>query len=349
MVVGTVLFVGAAVAAIAVGSVTVPPGEVVQSLAFHLGGLVADVADKLGVAIPRPAPPDSAVNDLIVWKLRVPRTLAAIVVGAALAIAGAALQAMVRNPLADPYVLGVSSGASLGAVLVMSSASALWLRNLGLPTAAFIGAMIALLIVLLFAHRSGTFTGSRIVLAGVGVGQVAAAATSLVQLHSDPAEIRGMLFWMMGSVAGVDSLSVLVIPAVVSLGCVALLMVQGRSLNAVSMGDDDAVALGVSVNAFRLQLIVVVALLTGVSVSIAGGVGFVGLMIPHIARFAVGADYRRLLPAAALLGAAFLVAVDTVARSVDPPNEYPLTIFTAAVGGPFFLWLLKRSRAGGAV
>lgn len=349
IVIGFIALALAIIGAICIGSVTVPVREVLGSLGHNLTYQLSEFVGRFGISMPYITQTADPLNDMIVWRLRVPRTLAAVVVGASLAIAGAVLQAMVRNPLADPYVIGVSAGASFAAVVVMSSTSALWLRNLGVPTAAFVGAMLTLILVLIFAQRRGSFTGARIVLAGVGVGQVAAAATSLVQLRSDPAEIRGMLFWMLGSVAGVDSFGVLIVPAVAALACVLLLAAQGRSLNALSMGDDDAVALGINVNLFRLQLIVIVALLTGASVSVAGGVGFIGLMIPHVARFLVGADYRRLLPAAALLGAAFLVLIDIAARAIDPPNEYPLTIFTAALGGPFFLWLLKRSRAGGAV
>ncbi|MFR9749920.1 FecCD family ABC transporter permease [Nocardia sp. 004] len=330
---GVSALVLACLAGVSLGSVTVPVAEVWAAVRFNGFGI-------------GPAP--DALHGMIVWQLRVPRVLAAVLVGAALSVAGAVLQGMVRNPLADPFVLGVSSGAALAAVAVMSSVSALWIRDLGVPVAGFAGAMAALLLVLLFAHHNGQFTGPRIVLAGVAVGQVATAATSLIQLRSEPAEVRGILFWMMGSVAGAE-LGALALPAVLVAACLGWLLSQGRGLNALSMGDDDAVALGVEVNRLRVQLIVIVAMLTGLSVSIAGGVGFVGLIIPHLARFAAGSDYRRLLPAAAVFGASFLVLIDVAARAIDIPNEYPLTIFTAALGGPFFLWLLKRSRSGGTV
>lgn len=325
----TVLLALAALAGICLGSISVPLDQVWAVLRYKVLGI---------------GPEPDQLYQMVVWKLRFPRVVYAALVGAALALAGAVLQGMIRNPLADPYVIGVSSGASLAAVIAMSSSSAPILRAVGVPAAAFSGAMITLIIVLLFAHRSGQFTGTRILLAGVAVGQVALAGTSLVQLHSEPAEVRGILFWMMGSVAGAE-FGKLAVPAIAVIGCALWLTFQGRNLNALAMGDDDAIALGVNVNRLRILLIVVVAILTGVAVSMAGGVGFVGLMIPHIARFLVGADYRRLLPVAALFGAAFLVLIDLVARGIDPPNEYPLTIFTAAIGGPFFLWLLKTSRA----
>ncbi|WP_218828741.1 MULTISPECIES: FecCD family ABC transporter permease [Nocardiaceae] len=322
------LLLSAAISAICIGSIPVPPAQVwsvVRYKLLHVG--------------PVPDP----LYEMIVWNLRVPRIAYAALVGAALSLAGAVLQGLVRNPLADPFVIGVSSGASLAAVAVMSSGTSLALRSLGVPVAAFIGAIATLVIVLFFAQRGGRFTGGRIVLAGVAVGQVAMAGTTLVQLHSEPAEIRGMLFWIMGSVAGAQ-FGNLMLPTAAILLSALWLVFQGRNLNALAMGDDDAIALGVNVDRLRLLLIVVVALLTGVSVSMAGGVGFVGLMIPHIARFVIGADYRRLLPVAAISGAAFLVLIDLAARAIDPPNEYPLTIFTAALGGPFFLWLLKQSK-----
>lgn len=350
MLLGGVFLVVMVIGAVATGSVSVPIGDAALSIGHNITYRSAEFIGRLGFdSMPYLSTTAEPVNDMIVWQLRVPRTLAAIVVGGSLGLAGAVLQAMVRNPLADPFILGVSSGASFAAVLAMASSSALWLRSFGVPSAAFIGAIVTLGVVLLFAQRGGALTGSRIVLAGVGVGQIAAAGTALVQLHAEPAEVRGMLFWLMGSVAGTDHLGALTIPIAVALICLVLLLGQSRSLNALSMGDDDAIALGVDVHRFRIQLIVIVAVLTGSAVSVAGGVGFVGLMVPHVARFLIGADYRRLLPVAALLGAGFLVLVDTLARSIDPPNEYPLTIFTAVFGGPFFLWLLRRSRTGGAV
>lgn len=320
---GVLALAVAITAGIFVGSVGVSAGDVLATLRFRVLGLN-----------PRP---DDLLADMIVWRLRVPRVLAACLVGASLAVAGAVLQGVVRNPLADPFVLGVSSGAALFAVTASSSISALWLRNISTPVAGFVGAISALFLVLLLAQRSGEFTGSRIVLAGVGVGQVAAALTSLVQLRSDPAELRGMLFWMLGSVSGVQNLQVLIVPALASIVCWIVLMMHGRSLNAMAMGDDDAVALGINLHRLRLLLIVIVAVLTGVSVAIAGGVGFVGLMVPHVVRLLTGPDHRRLLPGCTVFGASFLVLIDLAARAIDPPNEYPLTIFTALLGGPFFL------------
>lgn len=313
------------VVAISLGTVTIPLGTVWGDLAGHLGG-GPDRIDPL--------------TDQIVWTLRLPRVLLAAVVGAGLAVSGVALQGLVRNPLADPYVLGVSSGASLGAVLVLAFGSAA-LAGLSVSGAAFAGALLSLGAVFVLSGRSARMTDSRLVLAGVAVGYLAMAATSFVQLRAPAGQVRGILFWLMGSVAGA-AWSDLGLPAAVIAVCTGWLTAQGRSLNALAVGDDDAAALGVDVRRLRVGLLVVSALLTATAVAVAGGVGFVGLLVPHGARLVVGADHRRLLPTSALTGAVFLVAVDLVARTVDRPNEYPITVFTAALGAPFFLWLLGR-------
>lgn len=330
MVVLLVLLMVCVVAAVGLGTVTVGPGTVWRVVAGHLSG----------------SPVDDPLNDQIVWQLRVPRVLLAAVIGAALSVAGVALQGLVRNPLADPYVLGVSSGASVGAVLVIGAG---WTALVGVTVGAgaFAGALVSLAVVFLLAQTGGRLSDTRLILAGVAVGYLATAATSLVQLRSDPNLVKGILFWLMGSVAGARW-SDLGVPAVTMAVCSAWLVLQARGLNALALGDDDAAALGVDVHRLRIGLLVVSSLLTATAVSVAGGVGFVGLMVPHAARLVVGADHRRLLPTSLLAGAVFLVLVDLVTRTVDRPNEYPITVLTAALGAPFFLWLLRRSASGGA-
>jgi iron complex transport system permease protein len=318
------------VVAVSLGTVTVPVGTVWRHLAAHVTAPWAGDT---------PAHLDP-LTDQIVWTLRAPRVLLAAVVGAGLAAAGVALQGLVRNPLADPYVLGVSSGASLGAVVVLAFGSAA-VAGLGVSGAAFAGAAASLAAVFVLSGRTARMNDSRLVLAGVAVGYLAMAATSFVQLRAPAGQVRGILFWLMGSVAGATWAD-LGVPTLVIAGCVGWLLRQGRALNALAVGDDDAAALGVEVPRLRVGLLLVSALLTATSVAVAGGVGFVGLMLPHTARLVVGADHRRLLPTAALAGAVFLVAVDLAARTVDRPNEYPITVFTAALGAPFFLWLLHR-------
>lgn len=312
-------------AGVCLGSVHLGVGKVLHVVGYNLTGRASRI---------------DPTDQYIVWNLRVPRVLLAAVVGAALALAGAALQGLVRNPLADPYVIGVSSGGTLGAVLVMAYGTTA-LAGLRVSAAAFVGATVVLIAVFAFAQTSGAFTDARLVLAGVAISYVATAITSFVQLQAQPDQITGILFWTLGSVAGARWSNV-VLPAIVVAGCGAWLVTRGRGLNALSLGDDDATAVGVDIRTFRIGLLLVAALLTAVSVSNAGGVGFVGLIVPQTVRLVVGGDHRRLLPLSALAGAVLLVSVDLVARTVASPAELPLTIFTSLIGGPLFLLLMRR-------
>lgn len=316
----------ASILGVCIGSVPIPLGDVGQVVLSRLG---------LGRG-------DSALNGTIVWDYRIPRVIAAALVGAGLTVSGIALQGLVRNPLADPYVIGVSSGASFGAVLVMVFGSGA-LLGLGVSTGAFVGAALILVFVFLVAQRRGAFSDSRLVLAGVALGYLASAGTSFVQLQAKPGQISGILFWTLGSVAGARWNS-LAVPAVVIIACVLLMLTRARALNALSLGDDAGVAVGVNIRRERLLLLLLAALCTAVTVSLAGGVGFVGLIVPHATRLLVGADHRRLLPAGIILGALFLIVVDLAARTIGSPIEFPLTIFTAVVGVPFFLFLMAREK-----
>ncbi|MEU6923422.1 MULTISPECIES: iron ABC transporter permease [unclassified Streptomyces] len=315
------------VLAIGIGAVNVPAGDVWTVLVHHATG--------------RGAVDDIAL-DQIVWQFRTPRVVLAAVVGAGLAVAGAVLQTLVSNPLADPTVLGFSHGASLGAVLVITLGGA-GLGGLGVSGAAFAGALLAGLLVFALGQRRGRLAPTRLVLAGVAVGYVLLSATSFVQLRATPTELRGVMFWMLGSVSGARWSQLPAVTAVVAIGT-ALLASFGRRLNALLAGDESATSLGVDVHRTRAVLLVVAALLTGTVIAVAGGIGFVGLMIPHLVRLALGADHRRLLPLSALLGAVYLVLVDLLSRTVDRPNELPLGILTALLGAPFFLWLLRRNK-----
>jgi iron complex transport system permease protein len=314
------------VVAISVGTVMVPVGSVWRLVGQHLSGDVAG-ADPL--------------YDQIVWSIRTPRVLLAAVVGGCLAVSGVVLQVLVRNPLADPYVLGVSSGASFGAILAVTAAPSV-LVTLGVTGSAFAGAVVTLVVVFVLAQQSGQLADARLILAGVAVSYLAMAGTTLVQLRADQAQVKGILFYLMGSVAGATWHD-LGLPASVMVAATAWLGVQGRQLNALALGDDDAAALGIDVHRLRIGLLLVSSLLTATSVAVAGGIGFVGLMVPHAVRLVMGADHRRLLPVSAVTGSVFLVLVDLAARTVDRPNEYPVTVFTAAIGAPFFLYLLRTN------
>jgi iron complex transport system permease protein len=315
-----------------------------------VGAVRVSPADVLGITAHRLLPwvdagGWSAVQERIVWDYRLPRAVLALLTGAGLATVGAVLQAVVRNPLADPFLLGASSGASFGAVLVLVSGSAV-AGTLGLSAAAFAGSLLAMLLVYLAARISGRLTAGRLVLAGVALAYLFQAGYSFLLQKADAARAaQAALFWLLGSLAGArwDELP---LPAVALVAGLALLVAQWRVLNAVAAGEDVAVSLGVPVHRLRAQMFVVTSVLTGVMVALTGAIAFVGLIVPHAARLLVGADHRRLLPMAALLGAGFLQVVDIAARLLDAPQELPLSVVTAVLGVPFFLWLLRRRDGG---
>ena len=317
-----VLLVGSVVLAVTFGPADVSAAEAFASIGHHLG-LPVEVPERL--------------TDAIVWELRTPRTLTAAVVGAGLALAGAVMQSLTRNPLADPYLLGLSSGASLGAVAVLVLGFAV-----ALPAAAFIGALGALALSLAIARSAGSLTPTRMVLAGLAVSQLCAAATSVVIFWTATGDsYREIVTWLLGSVAGADWDSVAL--AATALAVVGvILLASARTLDAFAFGDTAAASLGVHVERTRWLLLGAVALLVGAMVAVSGAIGFVGLVLPHGVRLVLGAPHRRLLPAVALLGAVFLVWADTLARTVFDPRELPVGVVTALVGVPVFVVLLRR-------
>ncbi|CAL9425942.1 iron ABC transporter permease [Streptomyces albus] len=313
-----VLAVGT-VAGLALGSARIPVGEVLRALSGQAG----------------PGPFRTIVLDV-----RLPRVLLAAVVGAGLALVGAVLQALVRNPLADPYLLGISSGASTGAALVVVFGIGAVSMTLG----AFTGAMVALVVVYAMARRGGAITTGRLVLAGVAVQYVLSALTSLVLVTSSQNEhLRAILFWTLGGL-GQARWHSLLLPALALLAGLVLLLALARPLDLLLVGEEGATVLGLEVGRFRAAAFVLASLVTAVLVTVSGSIGFVGLMVPHAARMAVGAGHRALLPVAALGGAAFLVLADLAARTLAAPQEIPVGVLTALTGGPFFLWLLRRTQ-----
>lgn len=327
VVLGALLVVVVLVAA-AIGSVSVSVGDSWQIVWAHVTGATPNV---------------NPAFDQIVWNFRIPRVLLAALCGAGLAVAGVVLQALVSNPLADPFILGVSAGGSVGAVAVMALGAGA-LGGLGVSGAAFAGSMVAVALVFLLGQQRGKLNPVRLVLAGVAVSYVFTSITSFLQLQTEPNNMRQIMFWLLGSVAGArwDQLQV---AGIVVVAVTVLLTLYGRQLNALVTGDESATALGIDVKRLRIVLIVLTALLAGVLIAVAGGIGFVGLMVPHLVRLAFGVDHRRLLPLAALVGAIYLVVVDLLSRTVDPPNELPLNILTALFGAPFFIWLMRRDRS----
>ena len=279
----------------------------------------------------------------ILREMRIPRVLLGLAVGAGLAICGATLQAMVRNVLADPYILGISGGASTGAAASILFGFASGAGQYALPLSAFLGALTASLVVFLLAYSRGQVASLRLLLAGVAIGYALSAATSFLMFAANSAEgTRSVMFWLLGSLSLARWDSVLAVTVlVVALSLLALMRMAPR-LDALSTGDETSLALGVAPGPARVQLLLIVSLCTGTVVAAAGAIGFVGLVVPHLARRLVGAAHTRLLPVTALLGAILLIWADAGARVLMPPRELPLGIITALIGAPFLVLLLRR-------
>lgn len=285
-------------------------------------------------------------QDQAVWNFRLPRTLLAGIAGASLALAGALLQTNVRNPLAEPYILGVSAGAGVGAVLAIVAGSTA-MAGIGLNAAAFLGAAGATVLVYLLARQGGTIAPSRLILAGVALGSLLAAITNFLTITTEAQNVYSVLFFLLGSVSAA-SYAQLVLPGIALAVVGTYAMARSRALNAMLAGDETAIALGVNVTSMRRTLLLATALLTATTVAVCGGIGFVGLVVPHAVRMIVGSDHRRMLPPVIAGGALFLMLTDLLARTVAQPAEIPLGILTAAVGAPFFLWLMRTSGARAA-
>jgi iron complex transport system permease protein len=316
------------------GATAIPIARIFEILGALLGG---DSAASTG-------------ETAIVLQIRIPRTLLGFAVGAALALSGAALQGLFRNPLADPTLIGASSGGALAAVSVIVLGGAVLgplgglARALALPVVAFAGAITATLLVYRFATRDGQTSVATMLLAGIGVGAIAAAGIGILIFVSDDDQLRTLNFWMLGSLAAatwtvvLPALAFLAIPMIFLPRCAA-------ALNAFALGEAEAGHLGVDVERLKYRLIALTALAAGAGVAVAGVIGFVGLIVPHLVRLAIGADHRLVLPASTLLGGTLLVAADIFARTLVIPAELPIGIVTSLVGGPVFLWLLLRRRA----
>lgn len=291
--------------------------------------------------------PADLVADRIVWQLRLPRAILAILVGGGLAVIGAAMQALVRNPLAEPYILGISSGASAGASLFfLGFLPPIVSKGLSMPVAAFAGGLVAISIVYAVAGRSSRLSVARLLLAGVAVAALMASLTSFVSLSSpEPDKLRAVLFWLMGSLHNA-TWAVLPWPAIATLAGLGVLLMLSRSLDAMLLGEESAHNLGVRVESIKRLLIVLAALVTGSIVAASGAIGFVGLIVPHAVRMVTGVTHRKLLPACFLAGALFLLWADLAVRLLLPGEQLPVGVVTALCGVPFFLFLLRRSNYG---
>lgn len=278
----------------------------------------------------------------IVWNVRLPRVLLGVVVGAGLAVVGVAMQALVQNPLADPYILGVSSGASVGATLFVLTGVFASFGSLGISFFAFFGALASSSLVYFVSKIGGRATPLKFVLAGTAIGSLFSSLTSFIVLRSPNVEgVKSVMFWLMGSLAGAKWQD-LRLPTLAVLIGIIILILQYRNLNILLMGDDTATTLGVNLAVTRKILMIFTSILTAIIVCISGTIGFVGIMIPHIVRYMVGSNHKKLLPVSALVGSIFLVWADVIARTIGSPGEIPIGIITSLIGAPFFLWLMVK-------
>lgn len=331
------LLVVSVILGIGLGPVSISFSDVYRVMFHRLSGIFT------GQTAPLESIRESTQN--IVWFLRAPRVLLGALIGAALTLSGVGMQAFTKNPLAEPYVLGISSGASLGAVLAMLlGVSVPVLGKLSVSMGAFVGALVSIMLVYLLAKSRGSVTPIRLILVGIAVSAMFQAFTNyIVYTAPDDAAVREATFWMLGGLGSAEwedlpLLLCLVPPAFL------LMLALSKSLNAMMMGDSSAITLGVNLNVVRNLLIVVTALLTASSVAVSGCIGFVGLVIPHLIRSVVGPDHRKLIPISTLTGAIFLIWVDVGARMVKPPAELPIGILTAFLGAPLFLWMIRVRR-----
>ena len=316
-------------------------------------GAVAIPASDVMQVIRRLISPEAEAGrlDLVILNIRLPRTVLALMVGAALALSGAVMQGLFRNPLADPGLVGVSAGAALaaGATIVLGD---LWLAPLFgkppfflLPVGAFAGGLVSTLLLYAIATRNGRTSIATMLLAGIALGALAGALSGFLAYLSDDRQLRDLTFWSLGSLGGSSWIKVMAVaPILVPLMLAAPFLARG--LNGLALGEAEAFHLGLPVQRIKAAAIVLVALAVGASVAVAGMIGFVGIVVPHLVRLILGPNHHALLPASAVGGAILLLGADILARTIVSPAELPIGIITAAIGAPFFLWLLLRKQGG---
>lgn len=279
----------------------------------------------------------------VVLGLRLPRVCLGMVVGASLAICGVTMQALVRNNLADPFILGVSSGAAAFATLGMLFGAFAFLGTYSLSISAFIGSAITIIFVYIISRVRGRINITQLLLSGVAISMIMDSVTSIIKLSAPNAlGLHNAEFWMSGSLAGAKW-AYLRLPLAVLMFCLAFLLVNYRGLNLLLLGDESAGALGVNVRRLQKELVLIASLIAGVTIAVSGTIGFVGLMVPHFTRLLVGGDHKKVLPISALLGGILVVWVDVAARMIIAPEELPVGILTAVIGGPIFIWMLKKN------
>ena len=317
----------------------------IGTVSLSVGDVVFAVYDSLRSSVPIDAPGQGPLHD-IVWLLRMPRILMAACIGAGLATSGVIMQAIVKNPLADPYILGVSSGASLGATAAILLGIGVSLGENFVGISAFIGAFAISLAIVFIANMGGRANAVKLLLAGMALSAVCSAFSSfIVYFANDKDGIQSITYWLMGSMAGAKW-STLQVMIPMSIVIPLFFYTQSKILNLMLLGDDTAITLGVDLHRYRQVYLLVSALLVGFAVYAAGMIGFVGLIVPHVSRMLVGADHRRLLPIAALSGAIFLVWADVLCRIIIPQTELPIGILISMIGAPCFIYLMVKRTYG---
>lgn len=321
---------------------------IVSVISLDVGASGASFVDIVGAAI---SGRDVSDTDLIVlWDIRMPRLFMGLLVGAALAVSGAVMQGLFRNPLADPGLVGVGAGAGLGAIAAivlgaaLPSGVALALGNYTVPVAAFLWGWLSTLLLYRVSTRNGRTSVAVMLLAGIALGALAGALSGILVYLADDAQLRDLTFWGLGSLAGATWAKAAAAAPLILLA-LAVAPFLARALNALALGEASAAHLGIPVQRMKSIAILTVAGATGAAVAVSGGIGFIGIVVPHLLRIAIGPDHRYLLVNAALLGAALLVLADMISRTIIAPAELPIGIVTATLGGPFFLWILLRNRS----
>jgi cobalamin transport system permease protein len=318
-------------------------------LCLRVGSQPVDLIDMVHtfahIIVPDRSQTDVEIGETILLYVRLPRVLLALLIGASLAVVGVALQALLRNPLADPYVLGISSGSALGASLALSIGIGHSLvQQATVPFWAFVGGIAAMAVVYRIALSGGRLPVHTLLLTGIIINAVLSAVILFVTSILDPTKLFRMMSWLMGNVPSPDFATLGILAAYAGVGIVLLLR-QAGNLNLLALGEESAMTLGVDVERVKRTVFVLAALLTGAAVSVSGMIGFVGMVVPHMLRMTIGADHRFLLPASALIGGCFLMISDTMARTLFAPSEIPVGIVTALIGGPIFIGLLMTHTA----
>ncbi|WP_415329670.1 FecCD family ABC transporter permease [Clostridium perfringens] len=326
------LFISSIILGISFGAVDIPPYDVYRVFLYKVFGIKIGNLDEIL---------NSTLFDII-WGVRMPRVLLGAFAGMALAMVGVIMQATIQNPLGDPYILGLSSGASLGATFSILIGFSGVLSSFGAPLGAFLGALMASIFVYFLARIGGRITPFKMILAGMVISSICSSLTSLIIfLSKDNEGIRTVNFWMMGSLAGAEW-SNIVLPIAISVIPLIYFFTQYRNLNLMVLGDETSITLGLNIEKHRKIYMILSSLITGVIVSVCGTIGFVGIIIPHIVRLIFGTDHKTLLPFSALVGAIFLIWADVIARCAITNMELPIGIITSVIGAPFLLWLMVK-------